>query len=94
MVEIPLKQEDQKKERLNIDDEQINHLTIEQRGQLLTILNKYQNRFIEKTGLCSLVEHEIELKPNFRVKEFTAYRIPFANRPEVESRSRICFSKG
>ena len=43
--------------------EQINHLSAEQQGQLLTILNKYQDRFTEKTGLCTLVEHEIELKP-------------------------------
>src|SRR6218665_256118 len=80
---MPLKQEEQKTERLNIDAEQINHLSAEQQRQLLAILNKYQDRFTEKTGLCTLVEHEIELKPDFRVKEFAAYRIPFAYRPEV-----------
>src|SRR6218665_1540493 len=84
VVEMPLKQEEQNTERLNIDAEQINHLSAEQQGQLLTILNKYQDRFTEKTELSTLVEHEIELKPDFRVKEFAAYRIPFAYRPEVE----------
>ena len=84
VVEVPLKQEEQKKERLSIDAKQINHLSTEQQGQLLTILNKYQDRFTENTGLCTLVEHEIELKPDFRVKEFAAYRIQFAYRPEME----------
>src|SRR6218665_2401582 len=61
VVEVPLKQEEQKKERLSIAAEQINHLSTEQQGQLLTILNIYQDRFTEKTGLCTLVEHEIGL---------------------------------
>src|SRR6218665_2602466 len=64
VVEVPLKQEEQKAERLNIDAEQINLLSAEQQGQLLTILDKYQDRFTERTGLCTLVEHEIELKPD------------------------------
>ena len=75
---MSLKQEEQKKERSSIDAEQINHLSTEQRGQILTILNKYQDRVTEMTELCTLVEHEIELKPDFRVKEFAAYGIPFA----------------
>ena len=50
MVEVPLKQEEQKTERWNIDAEQINHLSAEQQGQLLTILNKYQDRFTERLG--------------------------------------------
>ena len=33
-----------------------------------------------------MVEHEIELKPDFRVKEFAAYRIAFAYRPEVHGK--------
>src|SRR6218665_2260638 len=82
------------KERLNIDVEQINHLSAEQQGQLLTILNKYQDRFTEKTGLCTLVEREIELKPDFRVKEFAAYRIPFAYRPEVERQIQDMLQQG
>ena len=53
-VEVPLKHEEQRKETLSIDAEQINHLSAEQLEQLLTILNKYQDRFTEKTGLCSL----------------------------------------
>jgi|SRR6218665_2677770 len=84
VVEVPLKHEEQRKERLSIDAEQINHLSIEQQGQLLTILNTYHDRFTEKTGLCILVKHELELKPDFRVKEFAAYWIPFAYRPKVE----------
>ena len=79
---------------MNIDVEQINHLSAEQQGQLLTILNKYQDRFTEKTGLCTLVEHEIELKPDFRVKEFAAYRIPFAYRPEVERQIQDMLQQG
>src|SRR6218665_323114 len=94
VVEVPLKQEEQTKERLIIDAEQINHLSSEQQGQLLTILNKYQDRFTEKTGLCTLVKHEIELKPDFRVKEFAAYRIPFAYRPEVERHIQDMFQQG
>jgi len=32
VVEVPLKQEEQKKERLSIDAEQINHLSTKQQG--------------------------------------------------------------
>ena len=91
---MPLKQEEQKTEKLNIDPEQINHLSAEQQRQLLAILNKYQDRFTEKTGLCTLVEHEIELKPDFRVKEFAAYRIPYAYRPEVERQIQDMLQQG
>ena len=77
VFEVPLKHEEQVKEALSIDTEQIKHISAEQQEQLLTVLN--QDRFTEKTGLCTLVEHEIELKPNFRVKEF---RICF-NRPST-----------
>src|SRR6218665_2913818 len=94
VVEVPLKKEERKKERLSIEAEQINHLSTEQQGHLLTILNKYQDRFTEKTGLCTLVEHEIDLKPDFRVKEFAAYRIPFAYRPEVERQIQDMLQQG
>src|SRR6218665_1410902 len=84
VVEVPLTQEEQKKKKLSIDADQINHLSTEQQRQLLTILNKCHEPFTEKTGLCTLVEHEIELKSDFRMKEFAASQNPFAYRPEVE----------
>ena len=94
VVKMPLKHGEQKKEALSIDAEQINHLSTEEQGQLLTILNKYQDRFTDKTGLCTLVKHEIELKPDFRVKEFATYRIPFAYRPEVERQIQDMLQQG
>ena len=89
-----MKHEEQRKEALCIDAVQLNHLSAEQQEQLLTILNKYQDRFTEKTGLCTLVEHEIEMKPDFRVKEFAAYRIPFAYRQEVEKQIQNMLQQG
>ena len=47
-------------------------------------MKKNCDSFSEKPGLCTLVEHEIELKPEFREKEFMAYRIPLIYRAEVE----------
>ena len=94
VIEVPLKNEEQRKETLSIDAEQINHLSTEQQGQLLTTLKKYQDRFTEKTELCTLVEHEMELKPDFRAKEFAAYRIPFAYRPEVERQIQDMLQQG
>src|SRR5688572_31249031 len=58
------------KNSLNLDPDQISHLTLIQQKQLLEVLNKYSDRFSEKPGLCTLVEHEIELKP--RSEEHTS----------------------
>src|SRR5688572_23959433 len=85
VVELMTKNDLQdEKNSLNLDPDQIKHLTLTQQKQLLEVLNKYSDRFSEKPGLCTLVEHEIELKPEFREKEFMAYRIPLIYRAEVE----------
>ena len=42
------------KNSLNLDPDQINHLTLTQQKQLLKVLNKYSDRFSEKPGLCTV----------------------------------------
>ena len=69
---------------IKLNENQIAHLDVNQQRQLLELLNRYTDRFSEQPGLCQLVEHEVQLQPGFRPKEFKAYRIPLVYREEVE----------
>ena len=86
VVELPMKPNNSETNQraLPLDYEQIGHLNPDQQKQLLDILHRYSDRFSEKPGLCTLVEHEVILKPEFKEKEFAAYRIPLIYREEVQ----------
>src|SRR5688572_10771461 len=91
VVELPLKSDsrDDDDHSLNLDAEQIGHLTSSQQKQLLEVLNKYCDRFSEKPGLCTLVEHEIVLKPEFLFTKFkNLWLIEFLSSIEQKSNDR------
>jgi hypothetical protein len=53
------------------------------------MLDRYPSCFSEKAGLCTLVEHEIVVTPDFRPKRMKPYQIPEILKPEVEKQMKL-----
>ena len=67
-----------------IDHAAIAHLTEEQQTELLLVLDRYPECFSETPGFTDVIEHEIEISPDFRPKRLHAYRVPERLKPEVD----------
>ena len=67
-----------------IDPDKLKHLSIQQRQELLSVLDKYPECFLNKPGLCTLVTHEINVTDDFKPKRLRAYRVPESLKPDVE----------
>ena len=59
------------------------NLSVEQRKQLVTLLEKHRLVFSDKPGLCKIGEHKIDLVENATVPKAKMYPIPFCYRTEV-----------
>jgi len=44
-----------------IDPDKLKHLSAQQRKESLSVLDKYPECFSEKSGLCTMVTHEINV---------------------------------
>ena len=51
-------------------------MTPDQQQRLLIVLDSYAGCFSDDPGLCQLVEHEINITPEFRPRRLRAYRVP------------------
>ena len=58
-----------------IDPQQITHLRPNEQHDLLSVLDKYAECFSDDPGLCTLVQHEINLLPGFTPKRLKVYRV-------------------
>ena len=54
----------------------LSHWSVEQRTKLLALLDKYSECFSEKPGLCTVLQHEINVSADFKPKRLRAYRVP------------------
>ena len=70
------------------------HLSCTQQNQLLSLLDKYPDVFSDKPGLCSTVEHEIKLLPDFTPKRLRAYRVPQQYKEEVNRQIAELLQRG
>jgi hypothetical protein len=68
-----------------VDFDSLSHLTPTQRSQLLALLDRFKSCFSETPGFCPLVEHHMEMSPDFRPKCFKAYRVPEKLKPAVSA---------
>ena len=59
-----------------IDTERLTNLDNAQRTELLHVLDQFPECFSDNLGLCELVTHEIKVTPEFKCKQFKAYRVP------------------
>ena len=60
------------------------HLDNAQRSELLHVLDQFPGCFSNKPGLCQLVTHETKVKPEFKPKQFKAYRVPEILKGEID----------
>ena len=67
-----------------IDYQRLAHLTLNERAELLSLLDNFSDCFSDSPGFCSLVEHTIPLSGNFAPKRLPPYRIPLKLRSQVE----------
>jgi len=69
-----------------IDLTTLSHLSVEQRTKLLALLDKYSECFFsEKPGLCTVLQHGINVSADFKPKMLRAYRVPENLKPMVEA---------
>ena len=67
-----------------IDRESLRHLNVGQQNELLKLLDKYADCFIDRPGFTDKVTHKILLKDGFKPKRLPSYRVPEKLRPEVD----------
>ena len=77
-----------------IEPSSVAHLTNTQRDLLLAVLDKFRDCFLEKPGLCTLVEHEIIMSPEFVPKRARAYKIAESLKDEVDKQIATLLSDG
>jgi len=77
-----------------IDPDKLKHLSVQQRQELLSVLDKYQECFTDKPGLCTLVTHEINVTDDFKPKRLRAYRVPESLKPDVEKQIQKMLAMG
>jgi hypothetical protein len=67
-----------------IDSERLAHLSLQQRVELLQVLDEFPDVFSDTPGLCTEVEHEIPLIDGFKPRVMRAYKVPENYRAEVD----------
>ena len=63
---------------------ELSHLTSAQQKELLDLLDSFAKCFSDKPGLCTYVEHRIQVSPDFKPKRLREYRIPELLKEEVQ----------
>ena len=66
-----------------IEPHQIAHLSPSEQQALLGVLDKFPECFSDDPGLCTLVQHGINLTSEFKPKRLKAYRVPERLKPQV-----------
>ena len=66
-----------------VPSEKLEHLSREQRIELLRVLDQFPEVFSEVPGLCTLAEHHVPILPGFQPKRLKAYKVPEQLKAEV-----------
>jgi len=64
-----------RRQREQIDPSSVSHSTPLQSDRLLAVLDTFSECFSEKPDLCTLVEHEIVMSPEFIPRRARAYKV-------------------
>jgi len=67
-----------------IDENALSHLNVEQQNALLSVLDQFADVFSDTPGLCTLVQHEINVTVDFKPRVTRAYRVPETLKREIE----------
>ena len=66
-----------------ISGDKLDHLSIQQRVELLSVLDRYPEVFSKIPGLCTAMEHVIPISNDFKPKRLSAYKVPHHYTAEV-----------
>lgn len=77
-----------------IDLAAIAHLSEERQAELLQVLDRYPECFSETPGFTDVIEHEIDVPPEFKPKRLRAYRVPEKLKPEVDKEIQLMLNAG
>jgi len=77
-----------------VDPSKVEHLTEQQRLDLLTILDEFADCFTDQPGLCKFGCHEINVNDDFKPKQLRPYRIPELLKPEVARQIQELLDRG
>jgi len=77
-----------------IDASSLCHLSETEREQLLSLLDRYSDCFSDRIGKTDLIEHQINLKPDFKPRLSKAYSIPEVIVPAVKQQLRKLMDDG
>lgn len=69
---------------IGIEHSKIEHLTNDNQHELLHMLDEFADCFDSKPGLCTILEHKIQVSSDFQPKRMRPYRVPEIMKPEVE----------
>lgn len=78
--------------RLKKDD--LQHLEPSQQTELVALLDEFQDRFIDRPGLCDVMSHRIVTTPDFAPKQMRPYRVPEVFRAEVNKQIQELLDQG
>ena len=67
-----------------IDENALSHLNVEQQNALLSVLDQFADVFSDTPGLCTVVQHEINVTVDFKPRVTRAYRVPETLKREIE----------
>ena len=59
-----------------IELDTISHLSIQQRIELLALLDEFPTVFADSLGLCTVTQHEVPLMDGFKPRVMRAYEVP------------------
>ena len=77
-----------------IDTECLILLDNAQRTELLHVLDQFTECFSDKPALCELVTHEIKVTPEFKPKQFKAYRVTEILKGEIDWQIKELLKQG
>jgi len=67
-----------------VTTDQLSHLNSTQRQELCGLLDSFSECFSDKPGLCSYIEHHIDINQEFQPKRLREYRIPELMKADVQ----------
>jgi len=81
---VPVNTQTVSRPSCHVDMNTLQHLDFVQCQQLLTLLDEFAEVFADSPGLCTAVEHEINVTSDFRPRMTCAYRVPEILKQEIE----------
>ena len=77
-----------------IETKCVTHVNNAQCTELLHILDQFSECFSDEPRLCELVTHEIKVTPEFKPKQFKAYRVPAILKGEIDRQTDKLLKQG